>query len=65
MSGRALVFLGFMGAGKSAAARDVAAVLGTRAIDSDRLLEEQLGHTIEEEFDRNGEAAFRAREQAL
>ena len=65
MSGRALVFLGFMGAGKSAAARDVAAVLGTQALDTDRLLEEQLGHSIEEEFDRRGEAAFRAREEAL
>ena len=42
MRGRALVFVGFMGAGKSAAARDVAAVLGTRALDVDRLLEERL-----------------------
>ena len=65
MQGRALVFLGFMGAGKSSAARDVAAVLGTHALDTDRLLEEQLGHSIETEFDRRGEAAFRAREEAL
>src|SRR4051794_41573736 len=65
MPGRALVFLGFMGAGKSAAARDVAAVMGTRALDADRLLEERLGHSIEEEFDRNGEASFRAQEEAL
>src|SRR3954470_5953032 len=65
MPGRALVFLGFMGAGKSAAARDLAAVMGTRALDTDRLLEERLGHTIEEEFDRRGEASFREREEAL
>src|SRR3954468_18460798 len=65
MAGRALVFLGFMGAGKSASARDVAAVMGTKALDTDRLLEERLGHSIEEEFDRNGEAAFREREEAL
>jgi shikimate kinase/3-dehydroquinate synthase len=63
--GRALVFLGFMGAGKSAAARDLAAVMGTRVLDSDRLLEERLGHTIEEEFDRHGESGFREREEAL
>jgi 3-dehydroquinate synthase len=65
MSGRALVFLGFMGAGKSAAARDLAAVMGTRALDTDRLLEDRLGHTIEVEFDRHGEASFREREEAL
>jgi len=65
LSGRALVFLGFMGAGKSASARDVAAVMGTQAVDTDRLLEEQMGHSIEEEFDRHGEAAFREREEAL
>jgi shikimate kinase/3-dehydroquinate synthase len=65
MPGRALVFLGFMGAGKSAAARDLAAVMGTRALDTDRLLEERLGHTIEEEFDRRGEASFREHEEAL
>jgi len=63
--GRALVFIGFMAAGKSSAARDVAAVLGTRPLDTDKLLEEQLGHTVEEAFDRHGEAAFRAREEAL
>src|SRR3954465_6600537 len=65
MPGRALVFLGFMGAGKSAAARDLAAVMGTRALDTDRLLEERLGHTIEEEVARRGEASFREHEEAL
>jgi shikimate kinase/3-dehydroquinate synthase len=65
VSGRALVFLGFMGAGKSAAARDLAAVMGTRVLDTDRLLEERLGHSIEEEFDRHGEGGFREREEAL
>src|SRR3954447_25664420 len=54
-----------MAAGKSSAARDVAAVLGTQAQDTDRLLEDELGHSIEESFDRHGEAAFRAREEAL
>src|SRR4051812_13563304 len=62
---RALVFIGFMGAGKSSAAREAAMELGTRALDSDRLLEERLGHSIEEEFERNGEARFREREEQL
>ena len=35
---RALVFIGFMGAGKSTVAAEVAAALGTEALDSDRLL---------------------------
>jgi shikimate kinase/3-dehydroquinate synthase len=61
----ALVFIGFMGAGKSSAAREAAAELGIEAQDSDRRLEERLGATIEQFFDREGEAAFRAREQEL
>ncbi|MEX2196463.1 MAG: bifunctional shikimate kinase/3-dehydroquinate synthase [Thermoleophilaceae bacterium] len=60
---RALVFIGFMGAGKSSAARSVAAELGTQPLDSDRELERDLGETIEAFFDREGEPAFRAREE--
>lgn len=59
----ALVFIGFMGAGKSSSARAVAAELGTEPLDSDRELERELGEPIEEFFDREGEAAFRAREE--
>lgn len=62
---RALVFIGFMGAGKSAAAREVAAALGVRALDSDRMLEDRLGCTVEEAFARHGEAGFRAQEERL
>jgi shikimate kinase / 3-dehydroquinate synthase len=59
----ALVFVGFMGAGKSSAARSVAADLGATALDSDRELEQGLGEPLEAFFDREGEAAFRAREE--
>jgi len=62
---RALVFIGFMGAGKTAAAREVAAALGVRALDSDRMLEDRLGYTVEEAFARHGEAGFRAEEERL
>jgi shikimate kinase / 3-dehydroquinate synthase len=62
---RALVFIGFMGAGKSRAANDVAAALGVRALDSDKLLEERMGHSIAEEFERHGEAAFREQEEEV
>jgi 3-dehydroquinate synthetase/shikimate kinase len=62
---RALVFIGFMGAGKTTVAKEVALALGVEARDADRLLEARLGERIEAFFDREGEAAFRAREQAL
>jgi shikimate kinase/3-dehydroquinate synthase len=61
----ALVFVGFMGAGKSSAARTVAAELGVQPVDSDRELEAALGEPLESFFDREGEPAFRAREQEL
>ena len=62
---RALVFVGFMGAGKSTAARTVAAALGQLALDSDAQLEPELGESIESFFEREGEATFRAREEEV
>jgi shikimate kinase / 3-dehydroquinate synthase len=62
---RALVFIGFMGAGKSSAARSAAAALGARAYDSDRELEAELGEPIESFFDRAGEPEFRRREEEV
>jgi shikimate kinase / 3-dehydroquinate synthase len=61
----ALVFVGFMGAGKSSAARAVAGELGVQPLDSDHELERELGEPIEEYFDREGERAFRAREEEV
>ncbi len=63
--GRALVFIGFMGAGKSSAAREAAGVLGVRAIDTDRLVEQRMGCTIEQAFAEHGEAWFREHEERL
>jgi shikimate kinase/3-dehydroquinate synthase len=62
---RALVFVGFMGAGKSSSARAVAAHLGVDPLDSDRELENELGQTLETFFDVEGEAEFRRREEAV
>lgn len=61
--GGALVLVGFMGAGKSSGARKLAAELGVEALDSDKELEAALGEPIESFFDRQGEAAFREREE--
>jgi shikimate kinase/3-dehydroquinate synthase len=60
-----LVLIGFMGAGKSTAARRLARVLAVEAADSDRLVEAELGSSIEAFFDREGEAAFREREERV
>ena len=54
-----LVFAGFMGAGKSKAA----AAAG-EPVDTDRLLEAELGEPIDEFFGREGEEEFRRREEA-
>jgi shikimate kinase/3-dehydroquinate synthase len=57
----ALVFIGFMGAGKStalAAAREV----GLETTEIDALMEEAFGKKISTAFEEDGEAAFRARE---
>ena len=59
----ALVFIGFMGAGKTTGARAAAAALGVRAIDTDRELEQRLGTSIEDYFASHGERAFREAEE--
>jgi len=62
---RTLVLIGFMGAGKSTVAVELARALGVQPIDSDELLAERFGHSVAEEFERNGEASFRAAEEQL
>jgi shikimate kinase/3-dehydroquinate synthase len=61
----AIVLVGFMGAGKSTGARSLAAELGGQALDSDREIEQRIGEPIESFFDREGEDAFRAREEEI
>jgi len=57
----AIVFVGFMGAGKSTALA-AAGRAGMETAETDALLEAELGCTIPEAFERDGEEAFRARE---
>jgi shikimate kinase/3-dehydroquinate synthase len=57
----AIVFIGFMGAGKTAAlvaAREA----GLETTEIDMLMEREFGMPIKEAFERHGEAAFRERE---
>jgi len=61
-----LVFVGFMGAGKTTLAREAARLIGGgEAADSDRILEAAWGKRIEEVFRQEGEAAFREREEQV
>jgi shikimate kinase/3-dehydroquinate synthase len=65
--GVSIVCIGFMGAGKTTAARSAAAALGPghTAIDVDAALEQRLGKSIADAFEQDGEAAFRAAEERL
>jgi shikimate kinase/3-dehydroquinate synthase len=65
MEAPALVFIGFMGAGKTSAARAAAGAFGARAVDADQEIEHRLGTSIEAYFESVGEAAFRAVEEEV
>ena len=62
---RPIVFIGFMGAGKTTAARSLADALGTDAVDVDAAVEQRLGKPIEQVFAEDGEPAFRAAEEQV
>ena len=54
-----IVFVGFMGTGKSSAGRMLARKLKKTLWDVDRFIEEKEGRTIREIFEKDGEAYFR------
>jgi shikimate kinase / 3-dehydroquinate synthase len=60
---RHIVCIGFMGAGKSTAARHAAEALGADAIDVDAVIETRAGKAIERIFAEDGEPAFRRHEE--
>jgi shikimate kinase/3-dehydroquinate synthase len=57
----AIVFIGFMGAGKSTAL-EAARKAGLETTEIDELMEAELGKPIRQAFEEDGEEAFRARE---
>ncbi|MGH2924242.1 MAG: bifunctional shikimate kinase/3-dehydroquinate synthase [Solirubrobacterales bacterium] len=61
----AIVFIGFMAAGKTRAAAAVAERLGGTLADTDQMLESTFGEPIREFFEREGEDAFRREEETL
>ena len=61
----ALVFIGFMGAGKTAAAAAVANALGEPHVDADEAFAEARGELPAAYIDEHGEEAFRLAEEEL
>ncbi len=64
MAEPAVVFIGFMGAGKSTAL-EAAGRAGMETTECDDLMEADLGMPIADAFERDGEEAFRAREEEV
>ncbi len=62
---RTIVLIGLMGAGKSCIGRRLATLLGLKFVDADTEVERAADCTIEEIFERHGEAAFRDGERRV
>lgn len=57
--------VGLPGSGKSTVGRQLARRIGWRFVDSDQVIEQRMGCSIREFFEREGEAAFRDMEEAV
>ena len=62
---RSIVLVGLMGAGKSSIGRRLGQGLGCPFVDADREIETAAGCSIEDIFERHGEAAFRDGERRV
>lgn len=60
-----IVLIGFMGVGKSTLGRRLAKQLGYKFIDTDSIIEEVTGKTVEQIFRTDGEIRFRSEEKLL
>jgi len=63
-TGYHILFVGFMGAGKSTIARKLGRMFDRRVIDLDRLIERRAGKKVSRIFADEGEGGFRCREHA-
>ena len=59
-----VLFVGFMGSGKTTVARRLAQLFSRRCIDLDRLISRRAGMDIPSIFEKEGEQGFRDRETA-
>ena len=60
-----IILIGLMGCGKSTIGRELSKLTGLPLLDTDLVIEEQLGKSIPDIFAEFGEARFRALETAL
>lgn len=60
-----IVFIGFMGTGKTTVARELSKLIGYRFIDSDKMISNELGMTVEAIFETLGEETFRKVEKEI
>jgi shikimate kinase len=60
-----IALVGLPGSGKSTIGRQLARRLGLVSIDTDHVIEQRLGCSIREYFEREGEASFRDVEQMV
>lgn len=60
-----ILFIGFMGSGKSTVSRRLGRMFKRRVIEQDLLIEKRTGKSIPEIFADEGESGFRAREHSV
>lgn len=60
-----IILIGLPGSGKSTVGRQLARKLSASFMDSDHLIEQRLGCSIREYFEREGEGAFRDVEESV
>ena len=60
-----IALVGLPGSGKSTIGRQLARRLGLTSLDTDHVIEQRLGCSIREYFEREGEASFRDVEQTV
>lgn len=64
-TGKIIVLVGLMGAGKSRVGQELARLLDIPFVDSDREIEKAAGMRVAEIFERYGEQAFRTGEKKI
>lgn len=64
-NGRPIVLIGLMGCGKSTVGRELSRRTGLPFLDTDAVIEEQVGKSIPDIFREKGEAHFRTLETVL
>jgi shikimate kinase len=62
---KSIVFIGFMGAGKTTVGKLLAEKLDRKFIDSDDVIEKEFGMPASEIFEEFGEKAFRKKEKSI